>query len=136
MAYNTTAQTFIKDYLKENSDKLVTAQDVETALSVHKIEVNSSTVYRCLSRLCQSGEIIKYAANKGEMSTFQYTGEKADNCKNHLHLSCIKCNRVIHLECDFMKEISQHILNEHGFKLQCEASVLYGICDKCKETKG
>ena len=73
---------------------------------------------------------MKYVANKGEMSSFQYIGDK-HACKEHLHLRCVLCEKIIHLECDFMCEISEHIMDHHGFSLICESSVLYGICKEC-----
>jgi hypothetical protein len=49
----------------------------------------------------------------------------------NIHLKCIKCNKVIHLECGFMEELRTHLAESHHFILQCEGSVLYGICDEC-----
>ena len=46
-----------------------------------------------------------------------------------------KCGKIIHLECEFMDEISEHILKDHGFKLQCKNSILYGMCSACQESK-
>ena len=50
----------------------------------------------------------------------------------HLHLKCVKCGKIIHLECHFMEEISHHIEESHGFTLQCKNSILYGVCKECK----
>ena len=30
-------------------------------------------------------------------------------------------------------EVRQHLLAEHGFTLQCEGSILYGLCRQCAE---
>ena len=98
------------------------------------IEVNSSTIYRFLNKLSTSGEVMKYVARKGEMSSFQYIGGGVEhNCKEHLHLHCVKCGRIIHLDCGFMNEIKGHIMEHHGFELQCESSVLYGVCSECRK---
>ena len=45
---------------------------------------------------------------------------------------CVKCGKIIHLECHFMEEISHHIEESHGFTLQCKNSILYGVCKECK----
>ena len=50
----------------------------------------------------------------------------------YLDLKCVKCGKIIHLECHFMEEISHHIEESHGFTLQCKNSILYGVCKECK----
>ena len=59
--------------------------------------------------------------------------ELGHHCEEHLHLQCVKCGKIIHLECEFMDEISEHILKDHGFELQCKNSILYGMCSACQE---
>ena len=130
--YTTVSHTMIMKYLVDNHDKLVTVNDIDTFLKKEGIEVNISTIYRFLNKLSDSGEVMKYIASKGEMSSFQYVNDDEHHCREHLHLHCVKCGRIIHLECDFMKDISRHINMHHGFELQCESSVLYGLCKKCK----
>ena len=53
-------------------------------------------------------------------------------CDAHLHLQCVSCGAVIHLNCSFMEEIADHISQEHDFSLQCRGSVIYGLCSKCR----
>ena len=48
-----------------------------------------------------------------------------------LHLKCVRCGRIYHLDCHFMDEVRAHLMAEHGFTLQCEGSVLYGLCRSC-----
>ncbi len=38
---------------------------------------------------------------------------------------------IYHLDCHFMDEVRAHLMAEHGFTLQCEGSVLYGLCRSC-----
>jgi Fe2+ or Zn2+ uptake regulation protein len=65
------------------------------------------------------------AAEKGKKATFQYI-EDGHHCEEHLHLQCIKCGRIFHLECEFMDEIAAHIQSEHGFFIECKRSIIYG----------
>lgn len=131
-SYATISHTKIMKYLADNRDKSVTVGDIEEYLRGLGLEVSLSTIYRFLNKLSDGGELIRYAAGKGEMSSFQYIGgERESNCLEHLHLHCVKCGRIIHLECSFMQEISKHIMEHHGFALRCEASVLYGVCEEC-----
>ncbi|MGN0374442.1 MAG: Fur family transcriptional regulator [Butyrivibrio sp.] len=133
--YTTVSHTVIMKYLMENRDKLVTVNDIDAYLKKEGIDVNITTVYRFLNKLSDGKEVIKYMAGKGEMSSFQYVGDSR-RCMEHLHLHCNKCGKIIHLECGFMNEISSHIMEHHGFALQCEASVLYGLCSECRKEGG
>ena len=131
-SYSTVCHKKITEYLSENKDKVVTVNDIDCYLEEQGTKVNSSTIYRYLNRLSDEGLVMKYVAKKGEMSSFQYTGDKVRNCREHIHLRCVRCGKIIHLDCEFMEELSNHIMEHHGFKLQCESSVLYGVCEECR----
>ena len=93
---------------------------------------NPTTVYRYLDKLAGEQRIMKYVADKGEKAVFQYVDE-GRHCREHLHLKCVQCGRIYHLDCHFMDEVRAHLMAEHGFTLQCEGSVLYGLCRRCAQ---
>lgn len=93
---------------------------------------NPTTVYRYLDKLAGEQRIMKYVADKGERAVFQYVDE-GRHCREHLHLKCVQCGRIYHLDCHFMDEVRAHLMAEHGFTLQCEGSVLYGLCRHCAQ---
>ena len=130
--YSTKSRSLTLDYLKQNSAVMVSVQDILGFLKDNEIVVNRSTVYRYLNQLCADGFIMKYVDNVEGKTVFQYI-EPQHDCSRHIHLKCVKCNSIIHLECGFMAEIQQHLEKEHQFNLQCEGSVIYGACDNCKE---
>lgn len=132
MGYATTNRKKIMDFLKASSDRTVTAADVDYYLKEQESEVNITTIYRYLDKLAKDGTVIKYAAEKGCYASYQYV-EPGRNCDGHLHMKCVKCGKIIHLECHFMDEISHHIEEGHGFTLQCKNSILYGVCKECKK---
>lgn len=133
-SYATASRKKILEFLKSSSDRTVTAADVDGYLKENDSEVNITTVYRYLDKLARDGTVIKYVAEKGSQAAYQYV-EPGRRCEEHLHMKCIKCGKIIHLECHFMKEISQHISESHDFILQCKNSILYGVCRDCKEDK-
>ena len=129
--YNTAARSRILGFLKENKDRTVNANDILNWLNNQGNDVNITTIYRYLDKLTESGEVMKYIAENGTRAVFQYVGEK-QHCEEHLHLQCIKCGAILHLDCDFMDEISEHVMKEHGFRIQCRNSIIYGICSDCQ----
>ena len=130
--YSTASRKKILEYLKSNSERTVTAADIGIYLKDNESEVNITTIYRYLDKLEKEGTVMKYVAEKGSQAAYQYV-ELGHRCGEHLHLKCVKCGGIIHLECDFMNEISEHILKDHGFSLQCKNSILYGTCEKCRK---
>ena len=130
--YNTAARSRILGFLKENKDRTVNANDILNRLNDQGNDVNITTIYRYLDKLTESGEVMKYIAENGTRAVFQYVGEK-QHCEEHLHLQCVRCGAILHLDCDFMDEISEHVMNEHGFRIQCRNSIIYGECSRCLE---
>ena len=132
--YATISRKKILEFLKKNSDRTVAVADIDHYLKAQDCEVNITTIYRYLDKLAKDGTVIKYVDEKGNPAVYQYV-ELGHHCEEHLHLQCVKCGKIIHLECEFMDEISEHILKDHGFELQCKNSILYGMCSACQESK-
>ncbi len=129
-SYNTKARGEIMKYLESCRANTVSAADILQYLQENGMSVNPTTVYRYLDKLCSDHVLIKYVASKGEKAVYQFIGQ-GQCCTEHLHLKCIKCGSIIHLDCGFMEEFKEHLQIQHGFQLRCEGSMLYGICSKC-----
>ena len=122
----------ILDYLINNCQHAVSASNILEHLEAQGASPNPTTVYRYLDKLAGEQRIMKYVADKGERAVFQYVDE-GRHCREHLHLKCVQCGRIYHLDCHFMDEVRAHLMAEHGFTLQCEGSVLYGLCRHCAQ---
>lgn len=129
--YKTHNRTKIMEYLKENRNKTVTVREIDAHMQALDCPVNVTTIYRYLDKLEKDGQLMKYAGEKGEKAAYQYI-EPEQGCDEHLHLQCVGCGAVIHLDCDFMEKIAEHISGAHGFDLQCRGSVIYGLCQNCR----
>ena len=115
-----------------NRQHAVSASNILEHLEEQGASPNPTTVYRYLDKLAGEQRIMKYVADKGEKAVFQYVDE-GRHCREHLHLKCVQCGRIYHLDCHFMDEVRAHLMAEHGFTLQCEGSVLYGLCRHCAQ---
>lgn len=130
--YNTKTRQLILDYLIRNRQHAVSASNILHHLEAQGASPNPTTVYRYLDRLAGEQRIMKYVSDKGERAVFQYVDE-GQHCHDHLHLKCVRCGRIFHLDCGFMDEVRAHLASQHSFTLQCEGSVLYGLCGACAE---
>lgn len=133
--YNTRTRQLILDYLVANRQHAVSAANILEELEKQGAAPNPTTVYRYLDKLAGEQRVMKYVADKGEKAVFQYVDENR-HCHEHLHLKCVRCGRIYHLECGFMEQLRDHLEGEHGFALQCEGSMLYGECRACRQAAG
>lgn len=129
--YNTKQREKILEYLKNNQDSNITAEEILTHFNEINEDIGKATVYRFLNELVKQGIVKKYMVDGRNCSSYQYIEEK--NCKEHFHLKCEKCNKIIHLECNEFKEVQNHIAQEHGFELDGIKTVFYGVCKNCKK---
>lgn len=129
--YKTKSRKLIIDYLVQAKDRSASIADIKTYFEEQEEQVNISTIYRNLDKMVAEGTVLKYQNEDGRKAVFQYV-EETHGCHQHLHMKCVGCGKMIHLNCGFMDEISEHMMRHHHFKLQCENSVLYGICENCQ----
>ncbi len=130
ISYSTVKGNKILECLKYNSNSDMTVKDIEAVLKSAGLDVNISTIYRNLDKLEHQGLIIKRVDESGNKSTYQYA-EPENQCHEHLHMKCSGCGKVYHLDCEFMKDFKSHMLEHHGFTLECKSSMLYGMCELC-----
>ena len=89
-----------------------------------------STVYRLVSDMAAEGTLRRFPNGGGRGWLYQY--HRMPDCSGHLHLKCEKCGALLHLECGMSDDLLRHIEEEHGFKVDNNATVLYGLCAACR----
>ena len=131
MKYNTKHRNEIIKYLKKNENKHLTIQEIKDEL---KGKIPQATLYRLMDSLEQEGVVRKYIIGPNSACCYQYANCHHDH--EHFHLVCQKCGKLIHLECDEVEHLVNHIKDDHGFAIDVTKVNFYGICDECqKENK-
>ncbi|MFI3141162.1 MAG: transcriptional repressor [Clostridia bacterium] len=128
--YKTKQKQMILDFLKTNSHTSMTAKDIEDSFARQNVLIGKSTIYRYLDRLVESGEIRRFVNDQSKSASFQFTG-KEHNCHDHIHLKCINCGSFLHLECNHMSKVNEHILAHHNFAVDNSKTIILGICNEC-----
>ena len=129
-SYHTKNKDLIMDYLDLHKEERISASSIYEAIKEKNASINLATVYRNLDKLHNEGILRKFKTAEADCSYYQYVHQ---NCRYHLHLQCTHCGKIIHLECDFMDTIMNHLLKDHGFALDCENSTLSGLCEECRK---
>lgn len=135
MAYKTKQKEAIEEYFYANRRKHSNANEIYGYLSAKGINIGLSTVYRQLENMCENGVLHKYFIDEQTVACYQLKEECLDCRDYHYHLKCKNCGKLVHMECEAMKEVAEHIRTEHGFTLDHDKTVLYGVCNDCKNKK-
>ena len=130
--YHTKHYDEILSYLKTIPGKHVTVQDVSNHFKGENA-IGQTTVYRQMERLVSEGKVQKYILD-GTCACFEYVGShNEEHDENCFHCKCITCGKLIHLECEEIRHLQDHILCEHNFTLDTSRTVFYGLCENCRK---
>lgn len=86
--------------------------------------ISLGTVYRNLSELSKSGEILSFNT-KDEFEHYDFTATP------HSHFCCLNCGKIFDLnlpETDFCKTVESQL----NCKVKREEVMFYGRCENCK----
>ncbi|MBQ5969906.1 MAG: transcriptional repressor [Clostridia bacterium] len=133
--YNTKQKDRILQCLKAHCTRAHSMDELLAFMEQDGLSVGKTTAYRHIQRLVDSGRVRKFVEPDGKCATFQYLDEVGD-CSAHLHLKCVRCGRFIHLDCSLMDGIQEHLLVHHGFWIDREKSLLFGLCEDCLKKEG
>jgi Fur family ferric uptake transcriptional regulator len=131
-AYRTRQQDELLDYLKQTPGAHYTAAQIREHFAHQEKSIGTATIYRQLERFVEDGTVRKYLLDTGDSACYEYVAQK-ELCASHFHCKCEKCGRLIHLECDELKQIQSHLLTAHGFAWNSGKTVFYGVCDQCRK---
>lgn len=134
-AYRTKQREIILDYLKKCQDGHVTIDEVTDHLKNEGNKVGRTTIYRYMEKLADEGFLRKYYIEEGVGACYQYQGDNEATCRSHFHLKCVKCGKLFHVDCDFLKQIEEHVYEHHHFLVDNSKTVLYGICEACQRAE-
>ncbi len=133
-AYRTRQQEELLGYLKATPGEHHTVAQIRDHFSFSDRPIGTTTIYRHLERLVDDGSVKKYVLETGDCACYEYVQE-AGNCGAHFHCKCEKCGRLIHLDCDELCGIREHLKGRHGFIWDSGKTVFYGICENCAAEK-
>ncbi|MBR1416902.1 MAG: transcriptional repressor [Bacilli bacterium] len=124
MSYKTKQKDLILDVIKKEK-KEFTVKDIYKDLNE---KTGLTTIYRLVDKLVLDNLLAKHIGNDG-LTYYQYL-EKCEE-DNHFYLRCECCKKTIHIDCDCIKELTDHINKNHNFKLNKEHIIIDGLCSKC-----
>ena len=131
MGYNTKQRGKLLEYLIENKEQHMNVQKINSCFVNEGINVGTATIYRQLDKLVEQGIVRKYIIDEKTGACYQYIDSEND-CHRHFHLKCTRCGKLIHLTCDHLSGLGDHIYEHHGFRVDPSKTVFYGLCADCE----
>lgn len=130
--YRSKYKIWITEFFKTHPDIRISAREIHEKMQEAGMKINLVTVYRNLDKLADEKSLTRQKMPEEDENYYQYMQPDL-SCGNHLHLICRSCGKIVHLNCDFMDEINGHLMEKHGFAVDCRESMLVGMCRECAE---
>ena len=132
--YVTEQKKILKKILEESCDSAYTVEELMQKLCDRcgDSAPGKSTVYRLITHLVEDGTVKKFSKDGSRKWSYQIV--MGEHCDTHLHLKCMDCGRLIHLDESVSDELLDRVRSISNFSVNEEATVLFGRCGGCKET--
>ena len=127
--YMTKQRKLLLAFLSAHADETLPTGRIVEALAGEEISV--SAIYRNLAALEREGKLKRSAKPGSQELSYRYIG--AECCQGHLHLSCLRCGKTVHMEQTASDALAQRLASTEGFALDRADTVLYGICADCQK---
>jgi Fur family peroxide stress response transcriptional regulator len=104
-----------------------TAEQVYEYVAKEHSTISKATVYRNLSQMAESGEILN-------IGNFWGSTHYDHILHKHYHFVCEECGSVFDID-SFFSEIDKQIANMEGFEVKSHNLIFSGLCLKCRLKK-
>ena len=130
--YQTEQKRILLEFLKANSESSFTIEEIAAELAKTKngTPPAKSTVYRLMTRLVEEKRVRRQAGERGRQFVYRIIAD--EHCKNHLHLQCTECGKILHLDDKLSDRLLQSVKKSSDFAISEEDTVLMGKCADCK----
>lgn len=134
--YKTHQREVLLAYLAQSGDMQYSMDELVQGLSSIYGEnaPGKSTVYRLINKLVEDGTVKRFEKNNSKQFVYQIAG--GEECHHHLHMKCLQCGRLLHMEHELSKELIELIYGDSDFAVDQEQTTLFGRCKECKKTEG
>ena len=133
--YVTEQKKILQRILEENKDRAYTVDELVCIMkdSYGNDAPGKSTVYRLMTHLSEEGKVKKFARPDTRKAAYQII--IGEHCDCHLHLKCLDCGKLLHLDEEISDKVLCAVMSNSDFSVSEEATVLFGKCGSCKKQK-
>ncbi len=130
--YKTKQREILIQYLEQVPGVHITVNDVCEHCRAVGAPIGQTTVYRQLEKMVDEGLVNKYTIDGSSAACFEYVPDAGTRDQEQcFHCKCEKCGKLIHLHCEELALIGEHLRKSHSFYLNPMRTVFYGLCEDC-----
>lgn len=130
--YQTRQRRAVLDFLARNGERQFTVDALLAAMGENA--PGRSTAYRLLDRLAEEGAVRRFLSEGTHTAAYQATA--TGHCDAHLHLKCVTCGKLIHLDEAISDAVQSDLLCRAGFAVDDSRTTIFGTCADCQAGKG
>ena len=126
--YLTGQRKLLLDFLRSHSDRYFSVDEIVQALCKDHC-ISKSAVYRNVDMLVREG-VLQKSAEKGSRK-FVYRYVDNARCVSHLHMKCVQCGSILHMDDEETRIILSAVAKGSSFRIDEKKTMLYGMCVNC-----
>ena len=127
--YNTNNKLNIMNYINKYSGSF-SAQELYNEMVNCGENIGLTTIYRYLDELVSKNKLVK-TYNEKNVAVYQLLVEC--NHENHFYLKCESCEKIIHVDCECIETLSNHLMKHHNFLIDKNNLFISGLCNDCRD---
>ena len=133
--YETEQKKILLEFLTKNAHQAYSVDELVSGMKETYGEgvPGVSTVYRLMTKLVGEGTVKRFV--KGHSRRFVYQIVDGTHCRSHLHLKCMECGKLLHLDERISDALLDQIRANNSFSVNEEETVLFGECAACSHQK-
>ncbi|MBR3164214.1 transcriptional repressor [Candidatus Saccharibacteria bacterium] len=126
--YNTKQKELITTLIASTAT-VFTVKELHASAQAIDPEIGLTTVYRIIDK-CLDERLVKKVFDATGAVCYQYTPPCPQ--AGHCHLQCQQCNRLEHIDCQIITQLTQHIHSKHHFTANLDHLTISGLCSRCQ----
>ncbi|MEF2699538.1 MAG: Fur family transcriptional regulator [Oscillospiraceae bacterium] len=130
--YQTRQRRAVLEFLAQHAERQFTVDELLAAMGA--AAPGRSTAYRLLDRLAEEGAVRRFLPEGTHTAAYQATA--TGHCDAHLHLKCVTCGKLIHLDETISDAVQGDLLSRAGFAVDDSRTTIFGTCADCQTGRG
>ncbi len=132
--YQTAQKKNLIDFMMKHSEKTFSVEELcaEMEKEYNKEELpGKSTVYRLIQQMVEEGTVKRMMKEHSRKFAYQLAG--GEHCASHLHMKCMDCGRLLHMDDDESLRFMAEVMRKNHFEVDGKQTVLVGTCGDCRK---
>ena len=132
--YQTAQKKRLTDFLTAHGERAFSVEELcaEMEKEYNKEELpGKSTVYRLIQQMENEGVVKRMMKEHSRRFLYQIAGD--EHCAFHLHMKCMDCGRLLHMDDDESLRLMAEVMKKNHFEVDGKQTVLVGTCGDCRK---